>query len=115
MTATIDSFVAPPVALLVASGELDIALRDNLHARLVDLAQAQSATQLNLDLGGLTFIDCVCLRELDTARRAWDLAGRRFEVVAASPTVRRIAEYAHYFELAGLPSSRVRSTAAQWC
>ena len=115
MNATIDSFVAPPVALLVACGELDIALRADLHTRLVELANAESATRLNLDLGGLTFIDCVCLRELDTARRAWDLAGRRFEVVAASPTVRRIAECARYFELVGIPSPRVHNTAAQWC
>ena len=46
---------------------------------------------------------------------AWDLAGRRFEVVAASPTVRRIAECARYFELVGIPSPRVHNTTAQWC
>ena len=58
MTATLDSFVAPPVALLVASGELDIVMRDELHTRLVELAHAQCG-QLRLDLSGLTFIDCV--------------------------------------------------------
>ncbi len=114
MTATIDSFVVPPVALLVASGELDIVMRHDLHTRLVELAHAECG-QLRLDLCGLTFIDCVCLRELDTARRAWDLAGRGFEVVGASASVRRIAEHARYFELAGLPSSRVHNAAAQWC
>lgn len=112
MTAIIDSFVDPPTAVLVACGELDLALRDDLRTRLVELGAVEGATLLHLDLGGVTFIDCVCLRELDRARRAWDAAGRRFEMIAASAAVRRIAEYARYHELVGLPAPRVGRTAA---
>ena len=123
----------PPIALLVVQGELDLGNRDQLVARLAELRELE-VDVLYLDVGHVTFVDCSCMSELELARRRLLRAGRRLELVAASPIFLKVARRAHYPELSAtgqatrLPtpaaarwwslvvetSHRARATAAGW-
>jgi anti-anti-sigma factor len=88
-------------------GELDLGSRDRLRSLLRQLA-ARDVDRVWLDLEGVIFIDCGCLRELERSRRIVLASGRRFELTAASPMFVRVAELALYNELAALGRVVVR-------
>jgi anti-anti-sigma factor len=74
-------------------GELDLGSRDRLRSVLRELA-ARDVDRVWLDLEGVIFIDCGCLRELEWSRRVFLASGRRFELTAASAMFVRVAELA---------------------
>jgi len=82
---------------LVACGELDATTAPRLRAALDDLAAAATG-DVQLDLGGLTFIDSSGLQSITTARRDLQADGRALRIADASKPVRRI------FEVTGLRS-----------
>jgi anti-anti-sigma factor len=88
-------------------GELDLGCRDRLRSLLRDLA-AREVERVWLDLEGVIFVDCGCLRELERFRQAVVASGRRFELTAASPLFVRVAELACFDELAALGRAVVR-------
>lgn len=72
--------------VITVEGELDV------HTRL-HLARAlgrHEHRQVHLDLSGVTFADSAALAAILSANRAATRAGGSVEVVAVSPTVRRL-------------------------
>jgi anti-anti-sigma factor len=88
-------------------GELDLGSRERLRSLLLELT-ARDVNRVWLDVEGVIFVDCGCMRAIEQARRAVVAAGRRFEVTAASPMFVRVAELACYEELASLGRAAVR-------
>ena len=99
MTATFAITHAPPVALIVITGELDIACRGTLAWRLVELASLGCST-VRVDLRDVTHIDACCLRLLDDTRRSVTARQSHFVVTHASTYVALVAELAGFHGLA---------------
>jgi anti-anti-sigma factor len=78
---------APPV--IVVSGEIDIQSASQLREELLRVIH-RHGSQLALDLGGVTFIDCAGINVLLATRRRAQLEGGWVRVVQASPCARRI-------------------------
>jgi anti-anti-sigma factor len=81
----------PGVAVAVA-GEVDLATAPVLRDRLVNALQEQNAAVLDVDLGGVTFLDCAGISALVAARNTAVQAGRQMWVTYPQPIVRRILE-----------------------
>ena len=105
----------PPIALLVLQGEFDLGTRDQLVARLDELDELE-VDVVYLDVGHVTFVDCSCLAELDRARRRLQAAGRRLELVAASPIFLKVARHARYPGLSapGRTAALAAPATARW-
>lgn len=87
---TIDSQPAGSGTLLLLEGEVDPHTTEQLD-RAVDAALA-SATELVLELSGVTFIDSAGLRSLIRAQRLADQAGGSLVLRAPRPSTRRVLE-----------------------
>lgn len=92
----------PPCRVSV-SGELDIADASALESLLSRRAEEAGAQGVELDLGGVGFIDSHGVRALARASRATQEAGSRLTVARVSPPVRRMMELAGMLEALGIP------------
>jgi anti-anti-sigma factor len=97
--ATLDLVTDQRIAVLTATGDLDLGALEQLTATL-PLLELADVDAVHLDAGGVTFVACCCLRPLDDSRRRMRDLGRSFQVVAASPIFRKVARWAQYPELA---------------
>jgi anti-sigma B factor antagonist len=89
-------------ASLALDGELDMASAPTFEGALADALARADTVELNL--GGVKFMDSSGLRALLCARRDADAAGRRLRLVDVSPAVSRILEVtrtASLFDVAG--------------
>ncbi|MEU9477886.1 STAS domain-containing protein [Streptomyces sp. NPDC048191] len=75
-------------ALVVVSGELDVATAPRLQAVLRDCAER--GEHISMDLGRVRFIDGAGLRPLADADTRARRQGRRFTIVSAARPVRRV-------------------------
>jgi anti-anti-sigma factor len=87
LTVTVEEHDTAPRIVLV--GELD------MHGlvpftRIVDQVLRRHPTQVDVDAGGLRFIDSSGVKALVQARRRATMAGAAFRLVAVSEAVRRI-------------------------
>jgi anti-anti-sigma factor len=78
-----------PVPTVDVGGELDLESGRCL-ADVLDCMMRARGSVLDLDLTGVTFIDCAGVGALLASRRVAQLAGGRLRVIAVSPCVRRI-------------------------
>ncbi|AXB42284.1 STAS domain-containing protein [Amycolatopsis albispora] len=76
------------VGILTLTGELDLAVADEL-ARVLDDALERAGAGLVVDLIGVAFLDSSCLQVLLSAAARARAAGRGFGLVAVSPAVVR--------------------------
>lgn len=95
MHATIALSLDGPDAHLRVDGELDIAYRHRLRNHAADVLDC-STGDLLVDLGGVTLVDCSCLRTLDRLRRELVADGRRFVITDASLAFGLVAYLAEY-------------------
>ncbi|OON32570.1 hypothetical protein BSA16_04940 [Micromonospora sp. Rc5] len=87
---------------LVVTGEIDIATSGELASVLADLLDGAPPTALELDFGGVRFLDSSGILVLLRAQgRAAD-RGCRLTVADVQPTVRRVLEITGVLELLGL-------------
>lgn len=90
-------------------GDLDLASGDDV-ADAVDVALAGlvrssgAEAEVQLDLSGVSFIDCAGLSALLRAREVAALHGWALRVVAMSPVVRRLLELSDTLELLAPPA-----------
>jgi len=63
-----------------------------LRDRLLDVLREQAPAVLNVDLGGVTFLDCTGISALVAARNAAVQAGRQMRVTRPQPIVGRVLE-----------------------
>ena len=81
---------------IVVKGEIDLAAAPTLLRRLDDALEADPGGTLEVDFGGVTFIDSTGLGVLVACRKRAVAAGGEIEVTNAAPNVR------HVFEVTGL-------------
>ena len=91
------AFDAPDVRMRI-DGELDIAFEHRLRNHAADILDGSLGT-VRLDLGGITLVDCACLRTLDRLRRELEHAGRRLVITEASLAFGLVAYLAGYDDL----------------
>ena len=86
-------------------GELDASNVDQFQAALIDAVGPAFVGGVEIDLGGVLFMDSSGLRALIVAERAVTEAGATMRVTAASEPVRRLFEMTSLTEHFGLPSA----------
>ena len=75
--------------IVTVTGDLDLACVPLLHDLL---ARVRRGSDLVIDLGGVTFIDCAGLGALVTAHRRTQARGGTLRVAHVPPQVRRVLE-----------------------
>lgn len=101
--------LAPTTSRLAVSGELDLASREQLRWRLAQ-AEQFAGSSVELDLGGVTYVDASCLRVVDDARRRLEASGRSLDITVASRQFAMISSLAGYFELTTMRGHAVAPT-----
>lgn len=96
-------------ATVTVTGELDLHSSSVLTDRLAELSDV---TEIELDAGGVSFIDSAGLRALLVASKAASDRGAELRVVVLSDQMARVVEIAGVTDLLpGVPTARVTDTA----
>lgn len=80
------------VAQIAVAGEIDLATTEQLQADLLDVISTGLAHRIEVDLAGVTFMDCSGLSGLVVARGVAARAGCRLQITKPQPIVRRVLE-----------------------
>jgi anti-anti-sigma factor len=89
----IDASSPSPAFMRVAvAGEIDLATADTLRDGLIGVLSAQPSDRVEIDLAGVSFMDCTGLTALILARRAALLAGCQLRITNPQSPVRRLLE-----------------------
>lgn len=83
---------SPTTARVAVVGEVDLATATALRDRLLSVLHDHTPAVLDVDLAGVTFLDCAGLRALVAGRNAAVQAGRQMRVTHPQPIVRRVLE-----------------------
>jgi len=86
------SWPSPATALVAVVGEVDLATAHELHDRLLQVLRAHAPAVLDVDLAGVSFLDCTGISALVAVRHAAVDAGRQMRVTHPQPIVRRVLE-----------------------
>lgn len=95
------TYPSPGTIRVVVAGEVDLATAQALHDALHDALSAGSPEVLDIDLAGLTFIDCTGLGVLIEAKRVAAGRGCRVRLANPRPVVRRLLEMSSRLDPAG--------------
>jgi anti-anti-sigma factor len=99
-----DTAYALPVTITVAvTGELDLATADVLRDRLLDVLDGQNFAVLEVDLAGITFMDCTGLGALIVVRNIAVQTGRRMGISHPQPIVLRVLAATGFLTLSAGP------------
>jgi anti-sigma B factor antagonist len=79
-----------PWAVLVLTGELDLAVGGELQRDVIDLLPAEEVHTVAIDLSGVTFIDSTAIGILAMAHKRAGRYGGRLAVFGASERVARV-------------------------
>jgi anti-anti-sigma factor len=85
-------WLSPDVVQIAVDGEIDLATTEQLQADLLDVISAGLAHRVEVDLAGVSFMDCTGLGVLVVARGAAARAGCSLQITRPQPVVRRILE-----------------------
>jgi anti-anti-sigma factor len=85
---------APSMARVAVVGEIDMATAPTLHDRLLTVLNEQTPAVLDVDLAGVTFLDCTGIGVLVAARNAAIHTGAQVRVSHPQPNVRRLLDMA---------------------
>jgi anti-anti-sigma factor len=83
---------SPTTARVSVVGELDMATAPVMRERLVRVLQAQRPAVLEIDLAGVTLLDCAGVRALVAVRTAALQVGCRMQVRHLQPIVRQVLD-----------------------
>lgn len=83
---------SPATARVSVIGEVDLATASVLRDQLLGVLHDYGPDVLDVDLGGVTFLDCAGVGALVGVRNAAVQAGRQIRVAHPQPIVRRILE-----------------------
>jgi anti-anti-sigma factor len=84
------SYPSPSTARVAVIGEVDVATAPALCDVLLDVLQEQTYVLLDVDLAGVTFLDCAGVAALVAVRNAAVRAGRQLRVSHPRPIVGRV-------------------------
>jgi len=87
----IDTSCPTPGTVRVAvAGEIDMSTADMLHAGLLGVLSALPPERIEVDLAGVTFMDCSALTVLVVAGNAAARTGCQLRITNPQPIVRRV-------------------------
>ncbi|GAA0711314.1 STAS domain-containing protein [Dactylosporangium roseum] len=95
----------PATVRAVAVGEIDLTTAHMLHDGLFSALYTQAPDFLDVDLAGVTFMDCIGLGVLVAMRRAAARTGCQLRVVNPQPIVRRVLALTGLLGILAAPSS----------
>jgi anti-anti-sigma factor len=88
----VTSYPSPATALVTVVGEVDLATTPVLREQLLRVLRDQRPDLLDVDLAGVTFLDCTGLGVLVAVRNSAVQAGRQMRVSHPQPIVRRVLD-----------------------
>jgi anti-anti-sigma factor len=94
---------SPATARVAVVGEVDLATASVLRGRLLRVLHDQTPAVLDVDLAGVTFLDCAGIGALVEVRDAAVQAGRQMRVTHPQPIVHRVLETMGLLELLTAP------------
>jgi anti-anti-sigma factor len=83
---------SPATARVTVVGEVDLATAHLLRDRLLNVLHEQAPAVLDVDLVGVTFLDCTGISALVAARNAAVHTGGQMRVSHPQPIVRRVLD-----------------------
>jgi len=86
------SWPSPSTALVAVVGEVDLATAHLLRDGLLKVLREQATAIVDVDLAGVTFLDCTGISALVAVRNATGHTGRQMWVSHPQPIVRRVLE-----------------------
>jgi anti-anti-sigma factor len=86
------TYPSPTTARVRVVGEVDLATSSVLRGRLLAALTAERLAVLDIDLGGVTFLDCTGINALVAVRNAAVHTGSQIRVNDPQPIVRQILD-----------------------
>lgn len=86
------SWPSPSMALVAVAGEVDLATAHLLRYRLLGVLHEHGPAVLDVDLAGVTLLDCAGISALVAVRNAAVQAGRQMWITRPQPIVRRVLD-----------------------
>ena len=83
---------SPGTARVAVIGEIDMSTADLLRARLLNVLSALHPQRLEVDLAGVTFLDCGGLTALVVAGNAAASTGCQLRITNPQPLARRVLD-----------------------
>jgi anti-anti-sigma factor len=83
---------APGTVRVAVAGEIDLSTAGVLHAELLNALSARLPDRIEVDLAGVTFLDCGGLTVLIVAGKAAARTGCRLRITNPQPIVRRVLD-----------------------
>jgi anti-anti-sigma factor len=83
---------APGTVRVAVAGEIDLSTADVLRAELLRALSARLPHRMEVDLAGVTFMDCGGLTVLVVAGKAAARTGCRLQITNPQPIVRRVLD-----------------------
>jgi anti-anti-sigma factor len=84
------TYPSPATVRVAVTGEVDMATATVLRDRLLDVLDGHGPSVLEVDLAGVTFLDCAGLGALVTACKAAVRTGRQMRATHPQPFVREV-------------------------
>ena len=83
---------SPKTVRVAVVGEIDLSNSDVLQARLLHVWSSMHPHHIEIDLAGVTFVDCSALTVLVVLGQAATRAGCRLRITNPQPIVRRVLD-----------------------
>ena len=97
----------PAVVRVVVTGEIDLATATTLRDGLLDALRDRASSMLDVDVVGVTFLDCVGVHALLDVRNAVLRVGGRMRVSHPAPIVCRVLALTGLLDLLTAPIDAV--------
>jgi anti-anti-sigma factor len=102
------SWPSPSTAVVAVAGEVDLATAHLLRDRLLGVLDEHGPAVLDVDLAGVTLLDCTGISALVAVRNAAVQTGRQMWVTRPQPIVRRVLDLTGLLGLFTAPIDRPR-------
>jgi anti-anti-sigma factor len=83
---------SPGTARVAVTGEIDLSTADLLRARLLNVLSTLHPDRIEVDLAGVTFLDCSGITVLIVAGNAAARTGCQLRITNPKPIVRRVLD-----------------------
>jgi anti-anti-sigma factor len=111
---SMDTCLSSPGTVRVAvSGEIDLSTADVFRAGLLNVVSAQLPERIEVDLAGVTFLDCSALTVLVVVAKAAARGGWQLRITNPQPVVRRILALTGLLDVLAAPFDPTSSAAAR--
>ena len=101
---------APSTVRVAVVGEVDLATAHLLRDRLLGVLREHAPAVLDVDLAGVTFLDCTGVSALVAVRNAATRSGRQVRVTHPQPIVRRVLDVTGLLSVLTAPIDQLPTT-----